>query len=176
MNQSEQDPGPRVPIKIEQALAACVIAVIALITLANVISRYVTNYSFAFTEEYSIALMVIMTMLGGAAAFAGDKHIRITYLIDKLDAPQRRKVEILIALITAVTFIAIAWLSGRLAWDEYRFEVMSPGLGKPQWIYTIWLPILSVIIVLRLLGRAIRVWRYGSQEPGMQGSGGIDPL
>jgi TRAP-type C4-dicarboxylate transport system permease small subunit len=31
----------------------------------------------------------------------------------------------------------------------------SPGLGYPTWIYTIWLPILGVAILLRILGRLI---------------------
>ena len=39
-------------------------AALCLITLGNVVARYLTNYSFAFTEEYSIALMVVVTMLG----------------------------------------------------------------------------------------------------------------
>ena len=33
-------------------------------------------------------------------------------------------------------FALLLVLGGRLVWDEYRFEVTSPGLGEPQWIYT----------------------------------------
>jgi TRAP-type transport system small permease protein len=31
----------------------------------------------------------------------------------------------------------------------------SPGLGYPAWIYTVWLPLLSVAIILRVLGRGL---------------------
>ena len=44
-------------------------ALIALITLANVVVRYLTAYSFAFTEEVSVALLVALALLGSAAAF-----------------------------------------------------------------------------------------------------------
>ena len=37
-----------------------------------------------------------------------------------------------------------------MAWDDYNFEVTSPSLGVPQWWYTIWLPLLSIVIMLRL--------------------------
>jgi TRAP-type C4-dicarboxylate transport system permease small subunit len=47
-----------------------------------------------------------------------------------------------------------------MAWDDYRFEVTTPALGIPQWIYTVWLPLLSALIVLRVLG-ALRRWRLG---------------
>jgi hypothetical protein len=29
----------------------------------------------------------------------------------------------------------------------------------PEWLYTVWLPILSLAICARALGRAIRAWR-----------------
>ena len=38
-----------------------------------------------------------------------------------------------------------------MAWDDYRFDVTSPALGIPQWLYTVWLPLVSLIIVVRLL-------------------------
>jgi TRAP-type C4-dicarboxylate transport system permease small subunit len=56
-------------------------------------------------------------------------------------------------------FAAIAWYGARLTWDEYRFEVLSPGLGVPQWLYTVTLPALSALICLRIAGRLVRVFR-----------------
>jgi TRAP-type C4-dicarboxylate transport system permease small subunit len=56
-------------------------------------------------------------------------------------------------------FALLTWLSASYVWDEYRFDVMSPGLGIPQWRYTVALPVLSLIISLRILGRLGRVWR-----------------
>jgi TRAP-type C4-dicarboxylate transport system permease small subunit len=58
-----------------------------------------------------------------------------------------------------VVFLALALLGGRMAWDEYRYEVTSPGLGIPTWIYTVWLPVLSLAVTGRALGVIIRLWR-----------------
>jgi len=150
---------PLVPIRIEQAIGAAVMATIACITFANVVLRYLTNLSFAFTEEYSVALMVVMALVGSAAACATDRHIRMTYLVDKLGAASRRRVEILCVALSILMFATLTWLSTRHTWDEYRFEVLSPGLGVPQWLYTIWLPLLASLCVLRLAGRLLRVIR-----------------
>ena len=46
--------------------------------------------SFAATEELSIALLVILAFLGSSTAFAFDRHIRVTYFIEKLSPPLRR--------------------------------------------------------------------------------------
>ncbi len=153
---------PRVTIRFEQAFGAAVMAAIACITFANVVVRYLTDVSFAFTEEYSVTLMVIMALVGSAAAFASDRHIRMTFFVDKLGRRPRNRIEIFCVAASITMFGAIVWLGGRHAWDEYRFEVLSPGLGTPQWIYTIWMPLLAALCVLRLCGRLLRVIRAGS--------------
>lgn len=161
------DPGehgaaPRVPIRIEEALAAAAIAAMGAITFANVLTRYLTNVSLAFTEEYAIVLMVVMTLLGTSVAVARDHHIRITGFVDRLSPAGRRRAELFGLAVTALVFLGLVGFGALLVWDEYRFEETSPGLGMPQWIYTIWLPILSAVIVGRAVGRAIRVARGAS--------------
>ena len=154
-----EEPRPRVPIRIEEALAALAIAAMGAITFANVVTRYLTDISLAFTEEYAIALMVVMTMLGAWVAVVRNHHIRITYFVDRLRPAMRRRAELFAIAVTALVFLGLAGYGSLMVWDEYRFEETSPGLGVPQWIYSIWLPVLSAAIVLRALGRAVRVAR-----------------
>jgi TRAP-type C4-dicarboxylate transport system permease small subunit len=40
-----------------------------------------------------------------------------------------------------------------MAWDDYRYDVTSPALGVPQWLYSVWLPLLSVLVIVRIAGR-----------------------
>ncbi len=53
-------------------------------------------------------------------------------------------------------FALIAVLSVRTVWDDIQYGETSPGIGVPQWWYTVWLPILSTAIALRALGLFIR--------------------
>ncbi len=128
-----------IPLVIEEALAAAAIAVMGLITFANVVTRYTTNVSLAFTEEYAIVLMVAMTLLG--ASVARDHHIRIGVLIDRFGPRGRLRAELLALGVTALVFGALVVLGTLMTIDEYRFEISSPGLGVPQWLYTLWLPL-----------------------------------
>jgi TRAP-type transport system small permease protein len=153
------EPETRVPLSLEKVVAAASMAALCLITLGNVIARYLTNYSFAFTEEYSIALMVVVTMLGASYATAADRQIRITWFADLLPPEGRRWAELFATLATIVMFALLIVLGGKVVWDEYRFEVTSPGLGEPQWIYTLALPLLSAAVVGRAIGHGVRVWR-----------------
>ena len=153
------EPPLRVPLTAEKVVAAAAMAALCLITLGNVVARYLTNYSFAFTEEYSIALMVVVTMLGASIATALDRNIRITWFAEQLPPAGRRAAETAATLATILMFLLLVALGGRLVWDEYRFEVTSPGLGEPQWIYTLALPVLALAIVGRAVGHLVRTLR-----------------
>lgn len=156
-----EDPPTRVPLAIEKVLIAAAMAAMALITAANVVTRYLSNVSLAFTEEYSVVLMVVITLLGTALATAAGRHIRIGYFVELLSPAARRRAEIGAMLLVMLMFGIIAIWGASLAWDEYRFEILSSGLGHPQWWYTGWMPLLSVAVVLRALGRMIRLARGG---------------
>jgi TRAP-type C4-dicarboxylate transport system permease small subunit len=154
-----QRPRTRVPLKLEEYTAAIAIGILGVITFANVVVRYLTNFSFAFTEELSVFLMVLVALVGGSSVMAKGGHLKIMFVVDRL-SPGRRKVVGRIAnAVTAIMFLLLAIFGARMAWDEYRFEVTSPGLGVPTWIYTVWLPVLSLAIFGRAVGVMIRAWR-----------------
>lgn len=168
-------PKTRVPVTVERALAAAAMAAVCVITFANVLARYFTDISFAFTEEYSIFLMVAMTMLGASVAAAGDRHIRITFVVDRLPRRARRVTEALAWSAALLMFGFLVWYGGRLAYDEWRFEETSPGLGNPQFLYTMWLPILSAVAMLRAVGRIVHALRPAADEvAGGGAAGGVE--
>jgi TRAP-type C4-dicarboxylate transport system permease small subunit len=157
----EPPPPPEtwVPVRLEEALAATAMAAVALITFGNVLARYFTDFSFAFTEEYSIWLMVVMTFLGASAAVVRDRHMRITFVVERLPPRWRRRAETLSLACVLTMFLILAVHGARFAYDDYRFEVTSPALGLPQWLYTMWMPLLSAGVTARALGGLIRLWR-----------------
>ncbi len=147
------------PLRLEEMLIAAAMAAMALITFGNVVVRYLTNVSFAFTEEYSVVLMVVVTLVGSSLAIASGRHIRIGLLVDGMTPARWRWCEIAALVLVIVCFGLLLVHGGRLAWDEYRFEVLSPGLGNPQWIYSGMLPLLSIAVIARAAGRIIRLAR-----------------
>ncbi|MBK0329618.1 TRAP transporter small permease [Rhodobacteraceae bacterium F11138] len=142
-----------VPVRIEEALGAIAMAAICLISFGNVVVRYATNVSFAFTEEYSVFLLVFMTFVGASAAFASNQHIRITFLLDRLPPRLYWVCEMITLAATTLMFSLVLYYGARVTYSEWYWEETTPGLGNPSWIYTIWMPILCVAILLRVLGR-----------------------
>jgi TRAP-type C4-dicarboxylate transport system permease small subunit len=152
-------PKTRVPLSIEENLAGIAIGLLGLITFANVVVRYLTNFSFAFTEEFSIFLMILVAFLGGSSVMAKGGHLKITFVVDRFSPERRRVIGVAANALTALMFLLLAVFGGRMAWDEFRYEVTSPGLGIPTWFYTMWMPVLSLAIFGRALGVLRRAWR-----------------
>ncbi|TSA18514.1 MAG: TRAP transporter small permease [Betaproteobacteria bacterium] len=150
---------PRIPVKLEEFFAALAMALICLITFANVLVRYLTDESFAFTEEFSVFLMVVLTFVGASAAFAKNAHIRMSFVVERLPPRIAHYIELAVMAAAAVLFAIIVWYGIRLLLDDWHFDTTSPGIGIPQWIYTLWLPLLSAAITLRIVGRIVRLAR-----------------
>lgn len=150
------DEATRVPLAIEDWLTVIVMALLALITFANVLVRYFTSQSFAWTEEISIFLMIVLALVAGSAAVARNRQIRIEYFADNGPEWRQRALARFGALMVFLLFAIIAVLSTRVVYDDIKFGETSPGIGVPIWWYTIWMPVMSIAIAGRALGLFIR--------------------
>jgi TRAP-type C4-dicarboxylate transport system permease small subunit len=93
---AQPEPRTRVPLTVERVLLALAMGAMALITAANVAARYLTDVSLAVTEEYSVVLMVIVTLIGTALAAATGRHIRVEYFTGLLAPAWQRWAEMLV--------------------------------------------------------------------------------
>ena len=139
----------RQDVRLERVLATLALVVISLISLGNVVVRYFTDASFAFTEEISVFLLVILTFAGASVAMRSNRHIRIGFAERMF--PRLRTPLILLQWLACVSVLGmVLWYGGQFALEEYQWESESPGLGLPNWWYVVWLPLLALLMVVRL--------------------------
>ena len=67
-------------------------------------------------------------------------------------------------MIATLLFALITVLSIRVVWDDYRFEETSPGIGVPQWWYSVWLPVLCALTTARALQLFARLRRASAEQ------------
>ena len=128
--------------RFEEAVAVLALAALVLLTLINVVVRYLTDQSFAETSR--------------------DRHLRIEYFLETGSAARRRRLSLLSAYGTSLFFVFMTVLLGRFAWDEYHFGETTMALGLPRWWYSVWLPVLSAGIAWRAFRLARRL-AHGEQ-------------
>ena len=141
--------------RFEDYLGSFMLAAMAAIAFINVVVRYCTSFSFAWTEELTINFFVWITMLGTARAFREGGHLGMTALYNALPLRFRRACYWGSVLLAVCFFGALFWTALTEVLDEIDLEATSEALGIPVWWYTIATPAFSLLIIFRIAQRAI---------------------
>ena len=141
--------------RFEDYLGSFMLAAMAAIAFINVVVRYCTSFSFAWTEELTINFFVWITMLGTARAFREGGHLGMTALYDALPRRFRRVCYWGSVLLAVCFFGALCWTGLTEVLDEIDLEATSEALGIPAWWYTIATPAFSLLIIFRIAQRAV---------------------
>ncbi|HUR89709.1 MAG TPA: TRAP transporter small permease [Ramlibacter sp.] len=146
----------------EERIAVAALAILLVITLANVVSRYLTDDSLAWTEEISVFLMVVLALAGASAVGRDDRHIRIEFFLTRRTADgtqsPRPWLKLLGAASTTLCFLLLAGLFTRWVADQVRYSETSMGLGVPLWWYGACIPPLCLAIAVRAAIVFRRAW------------------
>ncbi len=146
----------------EEVLGSLLLAAMAVIAFTNVIVRYCTTFSFAWSEEMTVNFFVWVTMLGAARAFRDGTHLSMSIVYESLPRLGRRCCYVLACLIGIIFFGALIYTGSLEVMDEYELESISESLGIPVWWYTIATPLFSALIIARMLQRAWQDWHTGN--------------
>ncbi|HLT59126.1 MAG: TRAP transporter small permease [Limnochordales bacterium] len=147
--------------RLEEMLAACVLAVMVTIAFVNVITRYLIQLPLAFTEEITVNLFVWLVLLGTAAAFRDDAHLKVVFFVDRLPGPWRRWVIAFTHGVSLVVFLVILRLGWIQVADEIWLGMVTQSLGVPSWYFTLGMPVGALLVVVRILQALWRTLRPG---------------
>lgn len=158
-HQQQCDAPPR--LRWEDWLGAAILALLLIMTFSNVLVRYLSNQSFAWTEEISVFLLLAMTLLGVASTVAANESIRIDFVLDRLGLKGRRAILAITALLGMLVFGLLGLLYAMTGWTEWTYDETTSGMGAPRWIYTIWLTVLAIAVTLRYAQAGWRALKRG---------------
>lgn len=148
---------------VEEAILSCSVLAVAILTIANVLSRSLLNTSLAATEELCQFLMVIITFVGLSYAVSRARHIRMTALYDVFGYRTRQTLAVIICGTSAILMFFLAYLAFRYAMVVRTLGSVSPALQVP----------LYMIYLTAPLGLALAGTRYAFtmvrnlMEPGL---------
>lgn len=137
--------------EIEKIICAVIFLVMTILGFANVVVRYLSNSSFAATQEILLNGFLLITVFGAAIAARRGEHLAVTLFTDMLPTQARRLAIMLATLLSVILLILSAWFCLGLVQHQYESGVVSPGLQVPLWYYSIGLPAGFLLIAVRLL-------------------------
>ncbi|EIM74364.1 ectoin/5-hydroxyectoin TRAP transporter small integral membrane protein [Nitratireductor aquibiodomus RA22] len=126
--------------RIESVMLALGVMLMAVNTIANVVSRAIGSTIF-FSEELNRILIILITFAGIGYAARHGRHIRMSALYDALPAKTRKVLMIVITVITALTMFALCYFAiGYIAKVAKSGRVLSAMQIPVYWIY-LWVPV-----------------------------------
>ncbi|MFB3818533.1 MAG: TRAP transporter small permease [Candidatus Methylomirabilales bacterium] len=143
---------------VERAEEACLVILMGVMTavaFVNVITRYLIRFSLAFTEEIVVSLFVWLTLLGTAIGFRQGAHLGFSFIVDRCPPALQRAAIWLAALLGVVLFGFLLYFGIGQIRSERMLGQTSESLAIPQWWYTAGIPVISVLIIARILEGAI---------------------
>ncbi len=136
---------------IEEGLIAFLLAAMTVVTFAQVVARYVFNYSFVWALELTMFFFGALIFLGISYGVRVGAHIGVDALVRALPARAAHKLAIVSTLL-CILYAAIVIYGGWIYVDKiYTIGIMAQDLPIPQWVPRVVLP----------LGYALLIWRLG---------------
>jgi TRAP-type C4-dicarboxylate transport system permease small subunit len=143
----------------EEIMGALILALMTLFSFLNVLTRYLIKYSFAPSEEIEVNALVWITMFGSAAAFKRASHLKLIFLNRYLGEKIARLFWIFGRALAVVVFSLLIYHGLLQAKVERELGIISEALSVPQWIYTLVLPALCLLVIVRILQEVARDFR-----------------
>lgn len=141
--------------RLESFMLAAGVLLMAANTVANVIGR-VFFESLYFSEELNRILIILITFAGISYAARHGRHIRMLAIYDTLPPRPRKALTIVIALVTAVFMLGLAWYSLQFLLTTMSRGRVLPALQIPVWITLLWVPLGFLLTGIQYLLTAVK--------------------
>lgn len=141
--------------RVEEVTCAVLLFFVSALAFANVIVRYLTSTSLAFTEELVVNLFVWITVIGAAIAFRRRAHLNVTALINCFPRRQRKVLAAFSGACGAVLFLILFVQGVGLVAQEYRSGMRTYSMALPMWWFGLAVPLGALLLLLRVVQAAV---------------------
>jgi TRAP-type C4-dicarboxylate transport system permease small subunit len=143
--------------KIEKVVACLCVTVMAILVFANVITRFIFNYSMAVADEMSCYLFVLMSFMGTAIAARRRAHLGLTILTDHLSPKAARIVQTLMYAIATIFCLMIVIFGVQMVISQYQLGQQTSTMQWPEWIYGLFVPLGGAFSTVAFLDGTIKI-------------------
>lgn len=142
--------------RIESFALAAGVLLMAANTVANVIGRFIFQYSIFFSGELNRILIILITFAGISYAARQGRHIRMSAIYDALPSGTRKALMVVIALITALAMLALCYFSVSYIAQVATSGRVLPALQFPVYWIFLWVPVGFFMTGLQYLFTAVK--------------------
>lgn len=135
--------------RLEEGLIAFLLAAMTLVTFAQVVARYLFNYSFVWALELSTFLFGGLIFLGISYGVRVGAHIGVDALVKVLPKAMAHKLAI-VATLLCLVYAVIVFVGGWIYVSKmYDIGILAQDIPIPQWIPRLVMPIGFALLFFR---------------------------
>jgi C4-dicarboxylate transporter DctQ subunit len=150
--------------RVEEIILIFSLAIMSILTFANVISRYFLHASISSTEEITTNLIVLSTFIGAAAAARRGAHLGLSVFTDNLPLVWKRAT-ILVAMVSSTIVFVLLIVSGYdMVLSQKEYMQLTPALGWPTWILNLSVPVGALFCLVRFNQAGWKEWQQAGRE------------
>jgi TRAP-type C4-dicarboxylate transport system permease small subunit len=143
--------------ELEKIVMSVILVFVTLLTFANVVVRKLTSSQFAWTEELVINLFVLLIMMGCALAAREGSLISLSLIFDRLKVGGKKVFTIIITIANTVFWVILLKTGVDKVLSQMKSGKLTSSLGWHEWVFTIFLPIGAVFLILHTIEFCIDV-------------------
>lgn len=160
--------------RLEEGLVIALMAAMTLLTFAQVVARYIFNYSFVWALEATGVMFAWLIFIGMAYGVRVGAHIGIDAVVRLLSPEAARRVAIAGAALCVVYALIVAVGGFTYVRKMYDVGILMQDLPIEQWIPRAILPIGFALLAYRFGEVLLRLAR--GQEARLLGDEAADAL
>jgi C4-dicarboxylate transporter, DctQ subunit len=146
-------------MRATELVCALLLIFIAVLTVAQVIMRYVFNNPFTWSEELAIAAFVYMTFLGVSVAYAQDRYLWVDAFVAALPRAMATVVNVLVLALSAGFLILVSILMIKVMVVTWKMGITTAALEIPRAFIYLSLPSGCVLFLIQVLSKFQRLRR-----------------
>jgi len=136
-----------------EIVSALLLIFITVLTLAQVIMRYIFNNPFTWSEELAIAAFIYLTFLGISVAYARNRHLWVDAFVAALPRTMAIVVNGLVLALSAGFLILLSILMIKVIVMTWKMGITTAALEIPRAFIYLSLPLGCVLFLIQVLKR-----------------------
>ena len=137
--------------ELEKIVTSVILVFVTALTFVNVLVRKLSNSQFAWTEELVINLFVLLIMLGCGLCAREGSLISLSLIFDRLKVKGRKVFVTIITVANTAFWIILLKTGYEKVLTQMANGKLTSSLGWHEWIFTIFLPIGAVFLILNTI-------------------------
>jgi C4-dicarboxylate transporter DctQ subunit len=148
-------------IAVAEVICALFLFLIAGLTIAQVILRYIFNYPLIWSEELSILVFIYLGFIGIGVAYAQGRHLYVDALLVTLPKSIRRVIEGIALGFSCVFLLVVIVQMIKVMLVTSKVGITTPALLLPMIVIYVSLPIGCLLFLIQVVRRFWNLRRMG---------------